>query len=446
MLESFKKHIKKRLPNYIIHLFSIIKHPLYNYKLWKKQLCFRNKVRDVEKKHLIALKKLDSKKQIRCIFLALLDSVWKYDYLYKLMEKDDRFYPIILVCPIVNYGKENMLSRMENCFSYFKNKNYHVIKSYDSVNDKYIDLKKDLTPDIIFYTNPYKGLIDDRYYIDKFEDVLTVYVSYNYGNSRDYNMFFNLPMHNFVWRNYAETLFHKSYAESHASNRGRNVVVTGYPGIESFITSDYRPKDIWINKSHNKKRIIWAPHHSIEPVGIVYYSCFLKYADFMLSMAHKYRNSIELCFKPHPLLKNKLYHAWGKEKTEDYYRKWQDGENTFYIEGEYIDLFMTSDAMIHDSGSFLIEYLYVNKPVMRTYNGEDPTKMYNDFTLNCLDYYYKAFNEKDIETFIVNVIQEDDSLKSLRTKFVNDVLIPKGGMPSENIINDIIDSIKNCRL
>ena len=166
----------------------------------------------------------------------------------------------------------------------------------------------------------------------------------------------------------------------------------------------------------------------------------------MLSMAHKYRNSIELCFKPHPLLKNKLYHAWGKEKTEDYYRKWKDGENTFYIDGEYIDLFMTSDAMIHDSGSFMIEYLYVNKPVMRTYNGEDPTKMYNDFTLKCLDYYYKAFNEKDIETFIVNVIQEEDSLKSLRTKFLNDVLIPKGGMPSENIINDIIDSIKNCRL
>ena len=111
-------------------------------------------------------------------------------------------------------------------------------------------------------------------------------------------------------------------------------------------------------------------------------------------------------------------------------------------DGDYIDLFISSDAMIHDSGSFLIEYLYVNKPVMRTLNDIPLENMYNPFAIKCLDQYYKAYNEQDVEQFIQNVIDGVDPLKEQRTKFVNEVLMPKGS-PSQNIIDDILDSIDN---
>jgi len=41
-----------------------------------------------------------------------------------------------------------------------------------------------------------------------------------------------------------------------------------------------------------------------------------------------------------------------------------------------------------------------------------------------------------------NVINGVDPLKEQRTKFVNNVLMPKGS-PSQNIIDDILDSIDN---
>ena len=73
-----------------------------------------------------------------------------------------------------------------------------------------------------------------------------------------------------------------------------------------------------------------------------------------------------IAFKPHPILKPKLYkHAlWGKERTDAYYHCWETMENTQLEMSDYIDLFMTSDAMIFDSVSFMTEYLYTKKPAL----------------------------------------------------------------------------------
>ena len=191
VLPSFKKILKKSLPNYIVDFISLLMHPICNYNSVKKNRLFKKRIKIVQENHKEALFQLRKKKPIRCVFLALFDSVWKYDNLYLLMEKDDRFEPIILVCPVVNHGEANMIKNMRDCFSFFSKKGYNVINSYDEVSKEYVDLRHEISPDIIFYTNPYKGLIDDRYYIDQFDDLLTIYVSYNYGNSKDFNTFFN---------------------------------------------------------------------------------------------------------------------------------------------------------------------------------------------------------------------------------------------------------------
>ena len=64
--------------------------------------------------------------------------------------------------------------------------------------------------------------------------------------------------------------------------------------------------------------------------------------------------------------------------------------------------------------------------------------------------WYKKYKTQDvyslcveeIEKFILNVINGVDPMREKRTRFVNDVLMPKGS-PSQNIINDILDSIDN---
>src|SRR5690606_23808246 len=121
----------------------------------------------------------------------------------------------------------------------------------------------------------------------------------------------------------------------------------------------------WKNKSTKLKRIIWAPHHRIDEKGSKYsFSNFLKFHQSFLELAQENSDKIQIAFKPHPLLKQKLYvhKDWGVEKTRQYYNSWAQLPNGQLALDDYIDLFLTSDAMILDSISFIAEYAFTRKP------------------------------------------------------------------------------------
>lgn len=435
---NIKQITKEITPNIFLAVYRKVRHILSI--VYERILLCR--VRGIQKK---ALAKLQGKEKIRCVYFALDRAVWKYDTVFQLMQSNPRFEPVILVCPIVNDGRENMVRKMEEAYQEYKKKGYQVLKSYDEEKDTYVDVRKELNPDMIIYTNPYKGLIDDRYYITKYLDILTFYVHYGYNNTAAWDFLYKQLLTNLVWRYYVESPIHQEYVVEHSLNKGINTVVTGYPGIEDMLNPEYKIKsDPWKISDRVVKRIIWAPHHTIEAVGIIQYSNFMRYYDFMLSLAKKYSDKVQFAFKPHPLLRHKLYEKWGKEKTEAYYSAWDNLPNAFVSDGEYIDLFLTSDAMVHDSASFLIEYLYARKPVMRTMTDEAPSHFLNSFAMKCLDVYYKGYCEQDIEDFVKNIIKGDDPLKEQRdVHYLKYLLPPNGDLPSKHILNDIIDSIDN---
>ena len=372
---------------------------------------------------------------INVVFFAIFKSVWKYDGIYRLMEADKRFYPIVLVCPVVNNGRDFMLETLHDCYSDFKERGYHVICAYDKTKDCYIDVKS-LSPDIIFYTNPYHGLIDDRYYITNFRDTLTCYVSYHFGNSSNYSVFNDSLLQNLAWRLFAESDIHKHFYQKFTRGKGKNVVVSGYPGVDDLIRNSPQNTAIWKIKDPSVKRIIWAPHHSFDGDCPVHYSTFLRYSRFMIDIAVKYKGKIQIAFKPHPLLKVKLNQYWGIERTTEYYKQWELLENGLLFEDEYTDLFLTSDAIMHDCGSFIAEYLYTRKPALRIDGAPNSVEEFNPFAQQCLSMYYHANCEEQIEQFIRDIIENNDPMKNKRDDFYNRVLLPPNGITaSENIVN-----------
>ena len=184
-------------------------------------------INTIQREQQNALADLQGKAKIRCCFFAIHVEVWKYDDLYKLMLDNPRFEPVVLICPVVNYGYENMIERMRENQLYFEKKGYKTILSYDPDTKKYVDVRKEINPDIIVYTNPYKGLIDDRYYIDKFRDTLTIYVPYSMNNSQAWEANYNLLFYNLLWRHYQITDRHKAYAVKYGRNKGINAVTVG---------------------------------------------------------------------------------------------------------------------------------------------------------------------------------------------------------------------------
>jgi CDP-glycerol glycerophosphotransferase (TagB/SpsB family) len=164
----------------------------------------------------------------------------------------------------------------------------------------------------------------------------------------------------------------------------------------------------------------------------------------MLNIIDEYQGKIQIAFKPHPLLKKKLYDeaTWGKVKTDDYYNRWNNMVSGQLVEGDYIDLFLSSDAMIHDSGSFLIEYIYTGKPVLHTNRDENITDRMNAFGILAFNLHYHAKNEKDIKAFIENVLNNKDEKKKERTAFITSKLLPPNHKSaSQNIFDEILEQL-----
>lgn len=374
------------------------------------------------------------KEKFRVIFLVLDDSIWKCDALFRAMADSLDFDPLIIACAVPGgTGYTDMIGKMNQVYDSFHKKGFAVLKSIDSETGKELNLRT-LDPDIVVYTKPFKSLHSPNYYIDKFKDKLTVYIPYYINGTNDYDLAYNLPVHNLCWKYYVESPLHLTLANKYAYSKGKNAVVSGYPGIEDFINPKYKPVDSWKISKRSIKRIIWAPHQSIELSGSVNYSTFLKYCEYMLLLAEKYKDSVQFAFKPHPSLRRRLYNKWGQEKTDNYYEKWATMPNTMISDSDYHDLFLTSDALIHDCGSFTIEYLYLNKPVMRLMNNLDPCTMFGDFGMACIKQHYLAYSEEEIEQFIINVINGEDSKLKERTDFINTNLMRAGKLPSEVII------------
>lgn len=387
------------------------------------------------------VRKIQSKDKVKVAFFLINDSVWKYEGLYKLMESDHRFEPVVVVCPDIIYGHENMLRSMNLAYTNFQSAGYHVVKTYNEATKKWLDVKKEIRPDIVFFCIPHK-LTKNQYYITNYLNCLTCYVPYNFGNSHLFKLMHNQIFHNLLWRLFAETNMHRDFSVKYAFNKGSNVVVTGFPGTDPLLDQHYVPTNVWKQKDEKIKKIIWAPHHTIDDdTSFLSYSNFLRYADFMLEIAAEFEGKIQIAFKPHPLLKNKLHAEakWDEERIDNYYNKWKNLKNGQLVEGAYIDLFLGSDAMIHDSGSFLIEYIYTGKPVLHTNKDENITDRMNAFGILAFNLHYHAKNEADIHAFIEDVIKNKDEKKEKRLLFLATQLLPPNHKSaSENIFDELV--------
>lgn len=230
-------------------------------------------------------------------------------------------------------------------------------------------------------------------------------------------------------------------------NDAINIRVVGEPNADRYLNKHLCR--VWrdINDGSVRKRIIWAPHFSIPESGLLHRASFLWLFDGMVSLAKKYEDSVQFAFKPHPHLYNVLCERddWGRERADKYYALWCDMANTQLEQGGFTELFMQSDGMIHDCGSFTGEYMFTQKPVIfatRDWNGV--RKMADEFGRKCLDLHYVANQLSDIEDFIQNIVlRGKDSKMDERREFFNRYLLPPGGRSvAENVYNDIVQSLR----
>lgn len=393
---------------------------------------------NLTRKRAALIRSIQERGTARVVFFVSNISMWKQQGLYDLMADDKRFEPMIVICPFATFTQQQKEADMQQLKQYFNSLNIPFI---EGVKDP--DCLSRLNPDIIFYPQPYFRLYQNNLDAVEHEDKLLCYSPYalfTVGEAWAYNSRLQVT----AWKLFYQTEFHKAEAAKYCLNKGKNVEVTGEFDADAFARPVKGTR--WKPGSEDKKRIIWAPHYSITGEAVVNRGSFIWLAPLMLELAGRYSDRIHFAFKPHPRLKSELYahKDWGKTRTDEYYSKWETMTNTQLNDGEYVELFKESDALIHDSGSFTAVYHYTRKPSM--FVASDIESVYNELNglgRACLDLHYIGRNPEDIIEFIQNVVMNGQDTKADdRNKYVNEVLIPQKGTSSEqNVFNCIVETL-----
>lgn len=375
------------------------------------------------------VKRVRQKDKIKVLFLLTDVAAWKTEQLYNAMSNHSRFIPMIGITE-----NRELKGAEKDVRNYCDAQNYYYINI--SPNKRIVD---QLDVDIIMYQKPYKKQIHPLHWIDENRRALCIMSTYflhdvlERWQTTDY-------IYNTCWQQYFENESVSIEFAKLQRNKGRNNYVTGTPFMDALLQPKIVFKNPW-GEAGKKKRIIYAPHHSLPGLGIsgVEYSTFMDYADAMLQLLNKYREQVYFIFKPHPRLYHNLLHVWGKEKTDAYYMRWKNAVNGELLEGQYLPCFKHSDALIHDCGSFTIEYHYTGNPVLYLENSAEHTSNMCSYAKKAYDLHYKAHSVSDIEQFILNVIKGKDPLKTERDAYTRQYLTPPHGKSAcENIINAIL--------
>lgn len=382
-------------------------------------------------------KEISNKEKIKVVFFPINLGMWKCDYLFQLMLNDHRFEPYIISFFVPVDSWDFQLRNQREMRSFFKAKNYPYYDMYDESKDEWFDIES-FHPDIVFYTQAVNVSYPNYKIQSLWKNSLFYYVPYCMGMEKE-TAGYNTLLFNICKKVFAPSDYHKDYWSSFFYNKGRNIVSRGYLSFD-YLTS---PTNHFCTKwkcNDGRKRVIWAPHHSITTQDLLSYSNFLEIADSMVDIANKYEKKIEFVFKPHPRLRPKLELTpeWGVERTTAYYKKWEEMSNTNFVDGDYYDLFLSSDGMVHNCSTFMAEYLLTGKPVM--FNLRDESAMIlNEYAQKCYEQHYLGKTMNEIEKFLDDVVLGgNDPMKEQRLAFVKKEL--KGGndeLVAERIFNEI---------
>jgi len=210
------------------------------------------------------------KERIDVVFVLSELSVWKTESLYLAMRSHPRFSPHIAVVQSLED-----IAATATLVYYLTQKQYehHIFSPKDKI-------KSVFKADIIIYQKPYKDVIPSkqRFYYNL--SSLFVYVSYGFRCTKEFWVA-NQMMQLLAWQTYFENSSSSSDIAQISITHGLNHIVTGLPMEDEFLTYKANNSDSWKEQETKKKRIIWAPHHSIPSNGrlLLEYSTFLSYCD-----------------------------------------------------------------------------------------------------------------------------------------------------------------------
>lgn len=347
------------------------------------------------------LKTYKNKQKIRVIFLVNDTAKWQYQTLYEAMAKSNDFDPLVIVSKPDTKTKreETALKQAGKIYDFFHSRNMNVEYGYCNKKGRDVDLRK-FNPDIIFHKNPY-GLGCSQDYINTSSYALNCYVPYTLAEN---SMILREEFINSMFKYFVINEDLKQEYEEFFSRKLPNIIPSGHSKADITATTI----------KNEKYTIIYAPHHSFGKKGLRW-ATFEWNGELILELARN-NPQCDWVFKPHPqfAMRCEQFGIMNNKEIKAYFAQWEK-IGKIHEDGDYYDIFAKSNLMITDCGSFLIEYLAFNKPVIHLLN--DYGQMFDSVMEKASAHYYKTKNKDELlEKFDTLVHKNNDYLAEERKK------------------------------
>jgi len=360
---------------------------------------------------------------IQTIFLVFSTSMFPARPLMDVMRADTHFDVRIAVIPDLRWPRQDPIPSQEKCEKELMQAYPQAafLKARPGADGLWPDLLA--TADIVCYPSPY-DLSDFKYnpHWAVGRTFLPIHANYFYIASYFGQTVLKLHNYNYFWKVFFE---HPNILEDYKKQsliKGTNGEIVGYVKMD--------PLSVAVpSRFSGRKCIMIAPHHSVAGGynEMMLQSNFLRYADFFLTLPSRYPE-VNFIFRPHPFLFQALaqLHVWGPDKVSKYLTCLRSNSNLTWSEGgDYLSAFASTDGIIQDCGSFLVEYFYTGMP--QCYMLKSPGDIETKFTKlgqACLENCYLAYDAAAIDDYIRNVIiKEEDVLFEQREAFSRQVMV-----------------------
>jgi len=371
-------------------------------------------------------------------------------YTFKNSEKVDT-----VVIAINNHFKDAMIAEgADEISKELKKKGIEHI-AFNMENSYYaLDILLAINPDYIFIQSPWDN---DRPLALKVPYLMfakILYVPYypvtlveHFKPEQD-DLHFNSYVHNLAYRIYVQTDLDKKYFKKYQILKAQNIKVVGSTKLYKLKT--FRGHEANHNSSKDFN-LIWAPHHSIAQRWLgfgVFHSIYKDMTNFAKENTH-----IKILFKPHPFLRRALmeHQIMHKEEYDEWLKEFTSIENvSLYEGGDYLPIFETSDAMLTDGLSFLIEYPIATGNPLIFFDSKNHQPL-NEYGNMALEYAYKVDSFEAFKEILNHLIKsketnQKDKMYEKRKealKKMEDRLVPKED-PTKIILEDVLNDWHNA--
>lgn len=342
----------------------------------------------------------ETNEKIKVAFLVSQSAKWNADSLYRQLEADCRFSPIVLYKPT----SVNIDSNEDAEHRFFTEREYHFAAISNGAE------LRGHKPDIVFYQQPWDALHGDFAPVNVSQYALCLYFPYSIATSiENQNTWKNcFPFFKTVYRHF---VFNAAVVEQFNAKGIHNTVATGHPKLDAYLAPI--KTNPW--KDPKKFKIVYAPHHSFVKNRAMW-ATFDWNGRELLEWAKAHPDT-EWIFKPHPRFRYAVMRQtdiMDESELDAYYAEWSN-IGSICVQGDYFDLFRTADLLITDCGSFLTEWLPTKKPCIHLLSDREVPNARSFVHEQNSRHYYKVRKLEELyATMEMLAIRRDDPLMSAR--------------------------------